>query len=212
MKYIVKGNEPFEFTEWKNRNQNFTYSELQNPERARVIESLLNEQGYICCYCGGRIELADSNIEHVITRKDSPDKELDFQNFLASCSGGISRERKQPKHCNNFRGNDKLSISPLDKNCETYFKYKITGEIISSKKRKDSLDDFQKVEEVLENLGLNSEILKEKRKNLINQTFELIGSGMIKDISEEIKFYQSKQENRYQPFCFVIYSYLKDYE
>jgi uncharacterized protein (TIGR02646 family) len=212
LKYIIKGNEPKEFTEWKTNEPNAVYEDLKDPEKSRVIEFLLNEQGFICCYCGGRIELANSNIEHVITRKDSPDKELDFQNFLASCSGGISRESKQHKHCNNYRSDKELPISPFDKNCETYFKYKNTGEVISSKKRKDSLDDYKKVEMTLENLGLNSEILKEKRKNLINQTFELIGKGMINDISEEIKFYQSKQENKYQPFCFVIYSYLKDFE
>jgi len=211
LKYIVKGSEPKEFTEWKSRESKARYEDCKNPEREKVIESLLIEQGYICCYCGGRIDLA-CNIEHVITRTDSQDKELDFQNFLVSCLGGISRENKKSRHCNNFRSNKELPISPFDKDCESYFKYKNTGEVVSNKKRKNSSEDFESAEKTIENLGLNSKTLTEKRSNFINQTLALIENGMINDISEEIKFYQSRHDNKYQPFCFVIYSYLKDYE
>lgn len=68
MKYIKKNPEPSNFTEWKNKQKssevNLTYSSLQNPEKSDVKKSLLKEQGYICCYCCGRIELNNSHIEH----------------------------------------------------------------------------------------------------------------------------------------------------
>ncbi|MDM8565414.1 hypothetical protein QUF74_07150 [Candidatus Halobeggiatoa sp. HSG11] len=54
MKYINKGKEPIEFAEWKglaNENWQPSYDDLQNPEKTIVRTALMEEQGYICCYC-----------------------------------------------------------------------------------------------------------------------------------------------------------------
>lgn len=54
MKYIRKGKEPEEFTNWKNlENDDWKPNwddNFQAPEKPIVHESLLREQGYICCY------------------------------------------------------------------------------------------------------------------------------------------------------------------
>jgi hypothetical protein len=69
MKYIQKGKEPENFSDWKATQQslgvNYDYKYLSNPEKKAVHISLLSEQGYICCYCCMRVEQSNSHIEHL---------------------------------------------------------------------------------------------------------------------------------------------------
>ena len=87
-------------------NGNIVWDYLENDGRSNLIdkkkikESLLKEQGIICCYCGSRI-IAHSNsshIEHLVpkSKKDNADnyikinkeKVYDYDNLFASCYGG----------------------------------------------------------------------------------------------------------------------------
>jgi len=140
MKYITKNHEPTTFTDWKNLECDDwqpTYLNLQNPEKQQVFESLLNEQGHICCYCERKLRSNDYHIEH-FKPKDSnkfPELQLDYNIFLCSCQRNINHG--EPLHCGNSKGNwfdNKLLISPLDPNCETKFIYTGDGHIYPSNK------------------------------------------------------------------------------
>lgn len=91
MKYILKGTEPAEFIDWKNQaNEDWTpsYEILQAPEKEILHTALMAEQGYLCCYCGKRIdERTESHIEHLIPQCIAKDLELEYSNLLASCNG-----------------------------------------------------------------------------------------------------------------------------
>ena len=54
MKHIVKGLEPDVFSAWKaleNPDWTPTYDDLRGAEKQAVKTALMQEQGYLCCYC-----------------------------------------------------------------------------------------------------------------------------------------------------------------
>lgn len=110
--------EPVRFTNWKNKVATLTgriatYEDLKDYEYFMLKKSLVEEQGFICCYCERRIgankKLTDCDIEHFMPR--NPDSsmpvaqqaicraaQLDYFNMFASCEGeladSIDQDRK----------------------------------------------------------------------------------------------------------------------
>ncbi|MCT4616415.1 MAG: TIGR02646 family protein [Marinifilaceae bacterium] len=167
MKFINKNQEPTEFSDWKNKeNENWqpTYNELQNPEKQKVFQSLLDEQGYICCYCERELKNNDYHIEHFKPKDQNefPELQLEYANLLCSCQRNVNHG--EPLHCGNSKKNwydDNLLISPLDTDCEEHFSYRADGHIIPSQA------DNKKAETTIERLQLNIEKLIDLRKNAI---------------------------------------------
>lgn len=133
MKYISKQQEPQEIRDWKNlANDNWqpSWSVFQNPQKQRLKESLVEEQGHICCYCQQRIYVnSKTEIEHIITREECDNRnnealKLEYTNLIASCEGNKPPSRhpdiNKSRHCNGFRGNKSLPINPLTQNCEIF--------------------------------------------------------------------------------------------
>jgi uncharacterized protein (TIGR02646 family) len=119
MKFINKNikNEPSSLKKYKATTPNATYSGLSKKE---VQDALLEEQGYICAYCMGRIshEKYDGpssdikpmiGIEHFIPQAKSKAEEkaktkkleLDYLNMLGVCNGSEGKEenKKSIQHC-----------------------------------------------------------------------------------------------------------------
>jgi uncharacterized protein (TIGR02646 family) len=62
--------------------------------KAKLRKSLLEDQGYICCYCGKRIENdSKTPIEHLNPKSTYKNRTYDYINLLASCNGGSSHKR-----------------------------------------------------------------------------------------------------------------------
>lgn len=55
--------------------------------RQRLRKNLVDEQGKICCYCMRRISTNSSHIEHFLPKEIFTDKDLSYENLLASCNG-----------------------------------------------------------------------------------------------------------------------------
>ncbi len=134
MRHFVKGPSPTAFETWKalaNDDWQPTYDDLQNPEKRKLHQALLDEQGQVCCYCGRTISLADSHIEHFRPQELREDLALSFDNLLASCIR--ETEPGAPLHCGHAKGNEfdeTLHISPLDPSCERRFIYTLTGSVL----------------------------------------------------------------------------------
>jgi uncharacterized protein (TIGR02646 family) len=121
MKYIQKGKEPQNFSDWKATQKslgvNYDYKSLSNPEKKAVHISLLSEQGYICCYCCMRVEQSNSHIEHLAPQsKTDSELSVDYTNMLASCG----RDPDWPEYCGNKKKNLAIGVSPLQSNCEDF--------------------------------------------------------------------------------------------
>lgn len=146
MKHIIKQVSPTDFEAWKknkkNRKQdlerikNLTLEGLNErrdnlKSKKQVYKnlriSLLEEQGFICCYCQNKISLDLNNveIEHLIPRSVDGTLAFEYDNLLASCKGGRKNEDEEVTegHCNYWKGNKTLIITPLQDDCENYYSY-----------------------------------------------------------------------------------------
>jgi len=206
MKYIQKGKEPQNFSDWKATQKslgvNYDYKSLYNPEKGSVHISLLSEQGYICCYCCNKVEQSKSHIEHLAPQsKTNSELSVDYTNMLASCG----RDPKWPEYCGHKKQDLAIGVSPLQANCEEFFNYSSTGEILPTANNLAHQKDAQTTIEVL---GLNHYDLMEGRK----QAFEAL-EGITQEEAELLAqvCQQMNAQGRYQPFCNAVLYFLKNY-
>ncbi len=93
MKFIKKEPEPAFLTSWKEGDHEDwvpSWGALDGTDEKKDLkDALMNEQGYICCYCNIRISRENSHIEHFSPKNQEtgfPDDALNYQNLLASCT------------------------------------------------------------------------------------------------------------------------------
>lgn len=161
MKHIQKAAGPVEFSDWKalaNDDWQPTYGNLSGVAKKAVKRALMEEQGYLCCYCERRIDDGDSHIEH-FRPQSLPDVDaLDFSNLLCSCQKHL--EKGVPLHCGNLKGDwfdPSLLVSPLEPGCEGRFAFDGLGSIIP----KHQTDVG--VRETIKRLGLDIPKLRDMR-------------------------------------------------
>jgi uncharacterized protein (TIGR02646 family) len=165
MRHIQKTEEPQSFSEWKaieSQTPNCTYENFKNPQKRELHEVLLQEQGYLCCYCEIQIARQHSHIEHVKPQNPYSELSLDYFNLLASCQGENTPPYKKPIHCGQKKGNELLKVSPLDPNCTDFFRYTEAGEIVPAQNGNE-----QEAEDTIEILGININKLIRLRKSAI---------------------------------------------
>lgn len=137
------------------RQQSVTTPTGIAPGTTEIKEWLLEDQGHLCAYCMRPVKSAEeARIEHYIPQSWSttPDYhacgassrcDLEYSNMLAVCNGytdltvkegdvkikeGLAREV-----CERVRGNDYLTVNPVDARTVNTIKYNFTtGEISSS--------------------------------------------------------------------------------
>jgi len=206
MKYIQKGKEPQNFSDWKATQKcigvNYDYKSLSNPEKKAVHISLLSEQGYICCYCCMRVEQSNSHIEHLAPQsKTDSELSVDYTNMLASCG----RDPDWPEYCGNKKQDLAIGVSPLQANCEEFFDYSSSGEILPTANNLAHQKDAQTTIKVL---GLNHYDLTQGRI----QALEAL-EGITQEEAELLAqvCQQMNGEGRYQPFCNAVLYFLKNY-
>jgi uncharacterized protein (TIGR02646 family) len=167
MKFIVKTEEPSKFREWKGKaNEDWqpTYATLQNPEKRALHETLLREQGAVCCYCGRNVTLDNSHIEHFRPQEHWEELALDYANLHCSCIRDTSPG--MPLHCGHRKGclfDEEKVISPMDAGCEKRFFYTLLGKV-------GALDDGAKYMVAL--LGLDIEFLANRREEVLRGVFD----------------------------------------
>ena len=191
------------------------YENFRNKNELR--QSLLKEQGYICCFCMKSIE--DNNettkIAHIFPQNPVSDEDkekvkkenldLDYNNMLAACDGGKGQS-PHLQHCDTKQGNTILKINPADaiRDCEKLIDYKPSGTIYS--KNLDVEYDLNQT------LNLNEENLKNRRKDAYDAVLKRLEikypkkSFSKKSIEKEIQNYSQLKNGRYAPYCqYVIY-------
>ncbi|MGD9659786.1 MAG: retron system putative HNH endonuclease [Porticoccaceae bacterium] len=152
MKYIVKGTEPPELTAWKRpaiEDWQPTYADLRGAEKQAVKKALMQEQGYLCCYCERQLIDGDSHIEHFKPQSDPTVDPLDYANLLCSCQNKL--DKGEPRHCGNLKGDwfdDLLLVSPMAPDCESRFTYTADGRIYPA-------NQDPAAKETIEHLGLD---------------------------------------------------------
>ena len=159
MRYIQKGLEPKVFSNWKalaNEDWRPTYQDLSGDEKKAVYESLLLEQGHICCYCERELKQDDYHIEHLNPQHLNEGDELDYQNFLCSCLR--QTEHGNPLHCGKLKDDKIIPVHPRQTDCQTKFIFTAAGEIEGI--NQDSND-------TIKILGLNLDKLTNMRREAV---------------------------------------------
>ncbi len=150
MRKITKGNEPAELTSWKRKNPHGRYDDLSHVERGAINETTRKEQFGLCAYCCKKIGENDSMNEHVEAQRLAPNRTLDFNNIVASCTSS--------KQCDAAHGSQPLPLTPLMDECETELKFYFSGDV-------EGLTDRAK--QAIAVLNLNNQSLIAKRKQQI---------------------------------------------
>lgn len=171
MKYVAKGRSPERFEAWKalaNAQWTPTYADLRHPQKAIVHEALLNEQCWVCCYCGREITQQDSHIEHFRPQETAPGLALVFDNLFASCIREM--EPGAPLHCGHGKGSEfdeANHISPLDAGCEGRFLYSLDGAILPA------ATDDESARYMSDLLRLDLAFLRSRRREVLASVFDV---------------------------------------
>lgn len=213
MRYIKKKKEPKSLTAKRN-----TEGACYDGPQLDWQEQLLDEQGYLCAYCMGRISLKlnkkfepSIGIEHYLSeelcRQRGLDSELRWENMLGVCNGASGSSRSK-FHCDKTNGTKKgkaygnieLNIlNPLDiTKSEKLITYDLFGQILPNTKN----DDLQqKIAEDLNCiLNLNDEKLRQFRIDAMDLAKKILkekyptGNWTPKQIEKEIKEWKSKSK------------------
>lgn len=199
MRHIEKTMPPKELIEYK-KTPDVIYSGLSGEAKKALRKKLLEDQGFICCYCGCRILDDDhTKIEHIKCQKRYPCLALDYNNMLASCDGGEydRAKRIRPKHkchCDVKKHDNDIPVSPLDTRIEGLLTYFEDGTVIGTGEGKDLVDI----------LGLNVPYLVSKRKSVIKAYIE----DPPDDPKAEIIRLKTMHEGKYDEYCFVLEQYV----
>ena len=182
--------------------------------KEELRNSLIKEQGGLCCYCGKRV-LPDyhSVIEHLLPKglKQYSHLQLEYNNLLCSCDGGESdrtgktkvQKRVFPPYCDSKKNNRVIKISPLDENCESCFLYDDEGHIYGK---------TAEAEETIEILGLDCSTLVNLRKAAID-AYSKVFLPSDDDWEAEIAFLKMRSTDGYfRPFCFAVIYYIQHYK
>ena len=208
MKHIVKQNEPDEFTRWKalaNEDWQPTYDLLSGDTKKAVKNSLMIEQGYICCYCERRLTDNDSHIEHFQPQNDPVVDPLDFSNMLCSCQDQV--KKGEPRHCGNLKNgwfDSGLLVSPFDSACESRFAFTGDGCI------KPAADTDRAATETIRRLGLDIPKINDFRAKAIEPFLD--DSLSDEELRTFVSGYLEKDESgQYGEFWTTIHYLFSEY-
>ncbi|WP_169293943.1 TIGR02646 family protein [Advenella sp. EE-W14] len=207
MKKINKKAEPASLIQFKKRSPSAVYDDLPHELRQDIRKACTTEQFHLCAYCCRQLtgNNEDTMNEHVLPQDLAPDRTLDFNNIIASCT--------TKGQCDSAHKNQHLPLTPLMDECETEFVFKLSGRV-------EGLTERAKESIKILNLGdteENNRKLIETRKQLVSTLLYKSGidpydpiedddilSMVINDLSQPV-------DNKLQAYAPVVVNILKSW-
>ena len=219
MIHIEKQPEPEAFRQWKEQNPEATYGEIPREVGLALRNALLEEQGFVCCFCGCAIGPCDETGEvlqiplesiqphnirnaHIVPQSKDTAKTLDYGNLCASCN--TSRHTKDEKHCDEAQGNRELPVSPLQKDCISYFSFSSDGEILANLERTKEEQEWANA--TISILRLNTSSLIAARKKVL-RTLKSMPPAQANLALERLS--QRNAQGAFAPYYFVPLRHFK---
>lgn len=196
------------------------YARLKNPLKARVRQSLVEEQGGLCAYCMCRIPREDAApritpviIEHMIPRDPADGRDvgqgLDYDNLLAVCHGNRSAQgirQIADLTCDAHRGNTEFrKVNPCKPETLTSITYSLDGKIDAT--------DLDARFDLVETLNLNcaSSPLVAERKAALDSLIADLGNVPEDDVRDyciaALRAFQ-EETNPKTPYVGILIWYL----
>lgn len=211
MKNITKNPEPRSLEQHR-CNQPAVYSNYEQKDDLR--QCLLQEQGFICCFCMRRIGVREGiplgeqmKVAHWHSQTLHPDEDLDYANLLGACKGGEGMPPKQ-QHCDTFQGNRDLAYNPSNPAHDVESKIRYIGDGTMES------DDPQLDHDINCVLNLNYGFrLKESRKAVMDTVISDVsrrpGSRTRGELQTLITNWGARDTaGHFQEFCCVAIYYL----
>lgn len=167
MKRVTKSSQPVEFARWKQSDRMVhrpNWNRVPHALRQAIHQSLLQEQGFLCCYCENSVNHEQSHIEHFRPREHFRQCQLNYVNLLVSCQRELSPG--VPRHCGYSKGSwfdEELLVSPLSSECENRFTYTANGDVFASR------PDDEGAKTTIKRLSLNIRKLRSLRAAAVSQ-------------------------------------------
>lgn len=183
----------------------------QLPSYLAMKRQLLQNQGYVCCYCNRSITGVGDITEHVEPKSANKHLVGEYKNLLVACEGGQhipatitgSRKAKRlayPLHCDQSKGNQTIPISPLSPDCERRVNYDVlTGAVYGDA-------DVITMRDIL---NLDNPVLKKERKEEIkNWCYDGSGNVLSNDQLDKVftKMMTPDANGHYRNLYYVVAS------
>jgi len=204
MKYIKKRREPISLKQYR-ATPGSNYDDYRDKDD--LCQALLEEQGFICCYCMQRIKPKTAHIEHWKPLSLYPGRQLDYHNLLAVCDGNGGNPRHL-QHCDRSKEDKEITVDPTKPGCEKHVKFSAGGNVYS---------DHEKIEEELNTvLNLNHQTLRNNRKTILDiaiRNFTAVKRDTAWSrtfLEKEIHKWESlSADGKYEPYCRIVVCYLE---
>lgn len=207
MKRIDKQPSPDAFEQWKHTPIDPSgrlpdWSNLHGKRKQEVMRALLEEQGWLCCYCNARIgaRRGDCHIEHFRPRSHYPDLKLTYENLFASCQGELPPE---PNHCGHRKRDwfdEDLTLSPLTPDAHASLLYLEDGRVKPTPRHPRA----RAAQETISRLNLNANSLQRQREAALDAALGLdLADPLTHDELQTLykTLPQRDALGRFSPFC-----------
>jgi len=218
LKKITKSKEPKSLTAYrstishKNLEDSNIYEDFKEKTKEQCREDkvdnlrkqLLQEQGYICCYCMSRIDCEHSKIEHFRPQTKNRDVQIDYQNLFIACSGGEGSKAKE-QFCDTKKGEKDLNYIDLLSTIENSIHYVKSAKNISVMSINKNIDN-----EMNDILNLNVNLLGRNRREVYDGVIKNLKSRRytISSIQKALNYYQTQHNGKFEPYCEMIVYFL----
>ncbi len=206
MKKIVKSKEPTSLTTYRESISKVDLEKFEKFDTAPtnvkndLRDKLLEEQGFICCYCMERIGFRNSKIEHFKPRSLFRIEQLDYRNLFVACLGGQGQSSNK-QFCDTKKANEVLENIYLLSDIEEFIEYKKDGFIFSK-----NSDIDRELDEVL---NLNYKILQKNRKKALEELRDNLKDWKVSTLKSNLEKYKHKNsKGKYRPYCQMIVYFL----
>ena len=207
---IKKKTEPYEWKRYRHT------PEAVYQSQDGLVNSLLEEQGYLCAYCmrripckdrvNGTLTQEDHRVEHIKCRNVFPELQLSYTNMVVCCPGHLGEH----EHCDRLKKDQPISFSPMDKNFISTLFYE-NGKIKSTNDRW--------MEEMEDILNLNDEALIRARRQTLSATIDLLAKTnaqkpwtrqmVEKYLLKYSTMHNEKGKLKHYPYCGIVIYYLQ---
>lgn len=162
---LDKFKKKYKLTDKVRLGKEIEFNHLDQTTMQQLRRILLEDQGYICCYCQKRIPeklLPKSKIEHFLCQEHNKEKTFDYRNLFIACTGQIGNVDT----CDTLKGSKPLNfIDLLNPNISATIKYTKNGLIYSN--------DQDINHEINNILNLNDQNLRNSRQAICKSIMDI---------------------------------------
>lgn len=216
MRKIVKTTEPSTLTSYrssipkKNKLDSNIYNDFPDKNKpdcnsnksGNLRKQLLEDQGYICCYCMQRISCNNSRIEHFKSQEHNRKYQIQYKNLFVACNNSDGKP-PQEQHCDVKKADKELQkINLTSLSFISKINYKPDCTIYSN--------DIDIDADINNILNLNLEIIRLSRLQALNNLIQRISPWNKTNLDRFIEKYSNKNsDGKYAEFSEMLVWKLK---